>query len=131
MSMPMVIFSDKAPKAIGPYSPAIKFENLIFTAGQIGLDPQRGELVPGGIGAETRQALRNLSALLQAAGSSFEKVLKTTVFLTDMAEFGRMNEVYAEFFTDSPPARSTVQVTALPKGAAVQIECIAATQGSR
>ncbi|MGA2112253.1 MAG: RidA family protein [Anaerolineales bacterium] len=131
MSIPKAIFSDKAPKAIGPYSPAIKFENLVFTAGQIGLDPQRGEIVPGGVGAETRQALRNLSALLEAAGSSLPKVLKTTVFLKDMTEFGKMNEAYAEFFKDSPPARSTVQVAALPRGAAVEIECIAATEAPR
>ena len=123
--MPKVIRSDEAPKAIGPYSPAIEFGNLVFTAGQLGLDPRRGELVPGGIEAETRQAMHNLSALLEAAGSSLAMVLKTTVFLRDMAEFGKMNAVYGEFFTDSPPARSTVQVAALPKGAAVEIECIA------
>ncbi|MGA2819398.1 MAG: RidA family protein [Anaerolineales bacterium] len=126
--MRKAILSDRAPKAIGPYSPAVKFGNLVFTAGQIGIDPQRGELVPGGVEAETRQVMRNLSELLEAAGSSLQKVLKTTVFLKDMAEFGRMNAVYGEFFQDSPPARSTVQVAALPRGAAVEIECIAATE---
>jgi len=128
--MPKPISSAKAPKAIGPYSPAVQYENLIFTAGQIGLDPQRGELVAGGIGPETRQALRNIAALLEAADSSLPWVLKTTVFLRDMDEFGMMNKAYAEFFGDSPPARSTVQVGALPRGAAVQIECIAAAEGS-
>jgi 2-iminobutanoate/2-iminopropanoate deaminase len=122
------IHSDQAPKAIGPYSPAIEFENLVFTAGQLGLDPQNGELVPGGIEAETRQAMRNLSALLVAAGSSLQKVLKTTVFLRDMAEFGKMSAVYGEFFGDTPPARSTVQVAGLPRGAAVEIECIASKE---
>jgi 2-iminobutanoate/2-iminopropanoate deaminase len=126
--MRKVILSDRAPKAIGPYSPAVEYGSLVFTAGQIGIDPQRGELVPGGVEAETRQVMRNLSELLQAAGTSLQKVLKTTVFLKDMAEFGRMNVVYGEFFPDSPPARSTVQVAALPRGAAVEIECIAATE---
>lgn len=128
--MPISISSDKAPKAIGPYSPVIRFGNLIFTSGQIGLDPERGELVPGGVGAETRQAMRNLASLLEAASSSWSSVLKTTVFLKDMAELGKMNEVYSQFFTDTPPARSTVQVAALPRGALVEIECIAAVQGS-
>ncbi|MGD0575980.1 MAG: RidA family protein [Anaerolineales bacterium] len=126
--MRKVILSDRAPKAIGPYSPAVEYGSLVFTAGQIGIDPQRGELVPGGVEAETRQVMRNLSELLETAGTSLKKVLKTTVFLKDMAEFGRMNAVYGEFFPDSPPARSTVQVAALPRGAAVEIECIAATE---
>lgn len=126
--MRKVILSDRAPKAIGPYSPAVEYGSLVFTAGQIGIDPQRGELVPGGVEAETRQVMRNLSELLEAAGTSLQKVLKTTVFLKDMAEFGRMNAVYGEFFPDSPPARSTVQVAALPGGAAVEIECIAAME---
>lgn len=126
--MRKVILSDRAPKAIGPYSPAVEYGSLVFTAGQIGIDPQRGELVPGGVEAETRQVMRNLSELLEAAGTSLQKVLKTTVFLKDMAEFGRMNAVYGEFFPASPPARSTVQVAALPRGAAIEIECIAATE---
>ncbi len=126
--MRKVILSDRAPKAIGPYSPAVEYGSLVFTAGQIGIDPQRGELVPGGVEAETRQVMRNLSELLETAGTSLKKVLKTTVFLKDMAEFGRMNAVYGEFFPNSPPARSTVQVAALPRGAAVEIECIAATE---
>jgi 2-iminobutanoate/2-iminopropanoate deaminase len=120
-----VIVSDSAPRAIGPYSAAIQWGNLVFTAGQIGLDPKTGELVPGGIEAETRQALTNLKHVLASAGASLEGVLKTTVFLRDIADFARMNGVYAEFFVDRPPARSAVQVAALPKGAAVEIEAIA------
>jgi len=120
-----VILSDKAPKAIGPYSVANRVGNLIFTAGQLGLDPQTMELVPGGIQAETRQALTNIKHVLEAAGSSLDLVVKTTVFLRDLGEFAQMNEVYAEFFPKDPPARSTVQVAALPKGGAVEIEAVA------
>jgi 2-iminobutanoate/2-iminopropanoate deaminase len=120
-----VITSDKAPKAIGPYSVAIRAGDLIFTSGQLGLDPQNGNLVPGGIEAETRQALTNLRYVLEDSGSGAQMVIKTTVFLKDMAEFPRMNTVYAEFFPENPPARSTVQVAALPKGGSVEIEAIA------
>jgi len=120
-----VIVSDKAPKAIGPYSVANQFDQLIFTAGQLGLDPAKGELVPGGIEAETRQALTNIQNVLEAAGSSLKCVLKTIVFLKDMADFARMNVVYAEFFTENFPARSTVQVAALPKNGSVEIEVVA------
>jgi 2-iminobutanoate/2-iminopropanoate deaminase len=120
-----VITSDKAPKAIGPYSVAIRAGDLIFTSGQLGLDPQNGNLVPGGIEAETRQALTNLRYVLEDSGSGMQMVIKTTVFLKDMAEFLRMNTVYAEFFPENPPARSTVQVAALPKGGSVEIEAIA------
>ncbi len=119
-----VITSDKAPKAIGPYSVAIRAGDLVFTSGQLGLDPATGGIVPGGIEAETRQALTNIKNVLAAAGSGLERVVKTTVFLKDMAEFTKMNAVYAEFFTENPPARSTVQA-ALPKGGAVEIEAIA------
>ncbi len=119
-----VITSDKAPQAIGPYSVAIQTNNFVFTSGQLGLDPATGSLVPGGIEAETRQALTNLRHVLADAGSGLERVVKTTVFLKDMAEFTKMNAVYAEFFTENPPARSTVQA-ALPKGGAVEIEAIA------
>lgn len=125
MSTKQVIYSDKAPKAIGPYSVANRVGNLIFTAGQLGLDPQTMELVPGGIRAETRQALTNIRHVLEAAGSSLDRVVKTTVFLRDMRDFIEMNEVYAEFFPKDPPARSTVQVAALPKGGAVEIEVVA------
>ncbi len=121
-----IITSDKAPKALGPYSVANCWGNLVFTAGQLGLDPKTNELAPGGIEAETRQALTNIKYVLEASGSSLENVLKTTVFLRDMSEFSRMNTVYAEFFKESFPARSTVQVAALPKGGAVEIETIAA-----
>jgi len=120
-----IIISEKAPKAIGPYSIAIRVSNLIFTAGQIGIDRATGELVPGGIEAETHQVLRNLQYVLEAAGSSLQMVVKTTVFLRDMNDFALMNAVYAQYFNQDAPARSTVQVTALPKGAAVEIEAIA------
>lgn len=120
-----VVVSDKAPEPIGPYSAGISTGNLIFTAGQLGIDRQTGEIVAGGIEAETRQALMNLQYILEAAGSSIQQVLKTTVFLRDMNEFGRMNAVYGEFFTVKPPARSTIQVAALPKAGAVEIEAIA------
>ena len=125
MSKKKVVTTDKAPKAIGPYSVANCFGNLVFSAGQIGLDPRTGELVPGGIEAQTRQVLSNLQAVLEAAGSSLERVLKTTVFLQDMNDFARMNAVYAEFFQENYPARSTVQAAGLPKGAAVEIEAVA------
>lgn len=120
-----VILAEKAPKPIGPYSVGIRLDNLIFTAGQLGIDRSTGELVPGGIEAETRQALKNIQNVLEASGSSIDMVLKTTVFMRDLGEFTRMNAVYAEFFTLKPPARSTVQVSALPKGGAVEIEAIA------
>ena len=121
----IVIASEKAPKAIGPYSVAIRTGNLVFTSGQLGLDPHSGNLVPGGIEAETRQALTNLSHVLADSGSGLEAVVKTTVFLKDMADFPKMNAVYAEFFPENPPARSTVQVAALPKGGSVEIEAVA------
>jgi 2-iminobutanoate/2-iminopropanoate deaminase len=123
-----VITSDKAPRAIGPYSIAIQVEKLVklvYTAGQIGLDPATGELVPGGIEAETRQVLTNLKHVLEAAGSDLDSAVKTTVFLKDMADFAKMNAIYAEFFTQDPPARSTVAVAGLPKGASVEIEVVA------
>jgi 2-iminobutanoate/2-iminopropanoate deaminase len=120
-----VIISEKAPKPIGPYSAGIRLGNLIFTAGQLGLDRQTGELVPGGIENETRQALLNIQSILEASGSGLERVVKTTVFMHDLGEFARMNTIYGEFFTQQPPARSTVQVAALPKGGAVEIEAIA------
>ena len=121
----IVVTSEKAPKAIGPYSVAIRTGDLIFTSGQLGLDPATGNLVPGGIESETRQALTNLRHVLVAAGSGLERVVKTTVFLNDMADFAKMNVVYAEFFTENPPARSTVQVASLPKAGAVEIEVVA------
>jgi len=125
-----VITSDKAPKAIGPYSVAIRTGDLVFTSGQLGLDPTTGSLVPGGIEAETRQALTNIRNVLADAGSGLDCVIKTIVFLKDMAEFAKMNAVYAEFFTENPPARSTVQAAALPKDGAVEIEAVAILQGT-
>lgn len=120
-----IIVTDKAPKAIGPYTVANRVGNLVFTAGQLGLVPATMELAPGGIEAETRQALTNIMHVLEAAGSSLDKVIKTTVFMSDMGEFSRMNAIYGEFFPENPPARSTVQVAALPKGGAVEIEVVA------
>lgn len=120
-----IIVSEDAPKAIGPYSVAVAINSFVFTAGQLGIDPNTGELVPGGIEEETRQAITNLKNLLEAAGSKLENVVKTTVFLRDIQEFGQMNVVYSSFFQEKYPARSAVQVTALPKNGAVEIEAIA------
>jgi 2-iminobutanoate/2-iminopropanoate deaminase len=120
-----VITAERAPKAIGPYSAAIRHGSMIFTSGQIGVNPQTGELAPGGVAAQTRQALQNLQTVLEAAGASLGVVVKTTVFLSDIQDYGKVNGIYAEFFDQKPPARSAVQVAALPKGAAVEIEAIA------
>jgi 2-iminobutanoate/2-iminopropanoate deaminase len=120
-----IIKTDRAPKAIGPYSVGVKTADYIFTAGQAGIIPESGNVIEGGIESETRQTLLNLQHILEEAGSSMDLVVKTTVFLRDMADFTRMNAVYAEFFNADPPARSTVQVAALPKGVAVEIEAIA------
>ncbi len=120
-----VIVSEKAPPALGPYSAAIRTENHVFLAGQVGLDPSTGKLVEGGIEAETRQALTNLANLLEAAGSSMKSVVKTSVFLAALEEYPQMNAVYGTFFPEAPPARSTVQVAGLPADARVEIEAIA------
>ncbi|GIV64772.1 MAG: reactive intermediate/imine deaminase [Bellilinea sp.] len=120
-----VVTTDQAPKPIGPYSAAVKGGLFLFTAGQIGIDPQTGEIVHGGVEAETRQVMKNIRALLEAAGTSFERVVKTTIFLRDMNDFAKVNAIYGEFFPSEPPARSTVQVAGLPKGAAVEIEVVA------
>jgi len=120
-----VVVSAKAPKALGPYSAGIKAGPYVYTAGQLGLDPASGDFVEGGIEAQTRQALENLKAILEAAGSSLDKVVKTTVFLLDMNDFGAMNGVYGEFFTQDFPARSAVQVARLPKDGLVEIEAVA------
>lgn len=124
--MKQVVTTSDAPAAIGPYSQAVVSSGgLVYTAGQLGLDPQTGELVGPGIEDQTRQALTNLAAVLEAAGSGLEKVLKTTVFLADMNDFAAMNQVYAQFFGTAPPARSAVQAARLPKGARVEIEAVA------
>ena len=120
-----IIVSDKAPQALGPYSVAVKAGHFVYSAGQLGLDPETGDFAQGGIEGETRQALKNLKNVLEAAGSSLEKVVKTTVFLRDMNDFGAMNAVYGEYFTEAFPARSAVQVTRLPKDGAVEIEVVA------
>ena len=120
-----IITSEKAPKALGPYSVAVRAGDFVFASGQLGLDPLTNELAPGGIEAQTRQALTNLKHVLEAAGSSLDRAVKTIVFLKDMGEFAQMNTVYNEFFTSAYPARSTVQVAALPKNGAVEIEVVA------
>ncbi|RME90905.1 MAG: RidA family protein [Anaerolineae bacterium] len=120
-----VVTTDRAPRAIGPYSAAIRVGDWVFTAGQIAIDPASGEMVNESIEAETRQVLTNLKHVLEAAGSGLDQVVKTTVFLADMNDFPKLNAVYAEFFKEKPPARSTVAVRSLPKGARVEIEAIA------
>ncbi|UCC86594.1 MAG: RidA family protein [Anaerolineales bacterium] len=120
-----IIATDKAPGAVGPYSQAVRAGGFVFTAGQIALDPASGQIVEGDIQAQTRQVLKNLRAVLEAADTSLSNVVKTTVFLADMGEFKAMNEVYAEFFSGAPPARSTVQAGALPLGARIEIEAVA------
>ena len=114
-----------APKAVGPYSLAVKVGNMLFSAGQLGINPETGEIIEGGISAQTRQALINIKNVLGAAGSDLSLVVKTTVFLQDIRDFAAMNDVYAEFFQDNPPARSAIQVAALPKGGLIEIEVIA------
>jgi 2-iminobutanoate/2-iminopropanoate deaminase len=119
------ILTDKAPKPIGPYSQAVRYGNLVFTSGQIPIDPVTGDLVTGDIVKETEQVFTNLAAVMAAAGTSLDRAVKTTVFLTDMGLFSRVNEVYARHFKEPFPARSTVQVAALPKGVSVEIEVVA------
>lgn len=120
-----VYTSEKAPRAVGPYSPAIRSGEFIFVSGQIGVDPATGNLVDGGIEAEANQALKNLKVMVEAAGADLSKVVKTTVFLRDIADYAKMNAVYAEFFAVNPPARSAFQIGALPKNAAIEVEAIA------
>jgi 2-iminobutanoate/2-iminopropanoate deaminase len=117
--------TDSAPKAIGPYSQAIKANGLVFASGQIPLDPATMQIVEGGIREQTERVMNNLSAVLQAAGSSLDRVVKTTVFLVDLADFADMNETYGRFFGEAPPARSTVQVSRLPRDVRVEIDVIA------
>lgn len=119
-----IIYTDKAPAAIGPYSQAIAIDNLIYTSGQIGINPSTGVIVDGGIVQETEQAISNIKEILRASGTDFDKVIKTTCFLTDMGDFAVFNSIYAKYFV-SKPARSCVAVSKLPKGAMVEIEVIA------
>jgi 2-iminobutanoate/2-iminopropanoate deaminase len=120
-----IVATDKAPAAVGPYSQAVRVGDFVFTAGQIPLNPATGQMVEGGIEVQTRQALTNVSAVLEAAGTSLSNVVKTTVFMADMGEFKAMNGAYAEFFSATPPARSAVQAAALPLGARIEIEAVA------
>ncbi len=121
-----VIIPQGGAKPLAPYSPGIRYGDLIFTAGQIGLDPESQNLVSGGAAAEAQQAMENLRSILEAAGASFDTLLKVTIFLVDIADYAAVNEVYGKYFATAPPARSAVQVAALPAGAAVEIEAIAA-----
>ena len=123
--MKEIISTENAPGAIGPYSQAVKAGNIVFLSGQIPIDPQTGEFVSGGVAEQTEQVLKNLSAVLEAAGTSLNNVVKTTVFLADMNDFTAMNEVYARYFSENKPARATVQAARLPRDARVEIECIA------
>lgn len=120
-----VIFTEKAPKPIGPYVQAIRVGSFIFTAGQIPLDPQTGQIVPGGISEQTERVLENLKAVLEAAGSSLNRVVRTTCFLADLNDFAAFNTVYTRYFGENPPPRTTVQAARLPAGALVEIDCIA------
>jgi 2-iminobutanoate/2-iminopropanoate deaminase len=123
-----IIHTDQAPAAVGPYSQAVRVGQFVYTAGQIGIDPATGEMQQG-LEAQTRQVLRNLQAVLAAAGASFNDVVKTTIFLTNMADFAAVNAIYGQFFADAPPARSTVAVASLPLGALVEIEAVAFIEG--
>jgi 2-iminobutanoate/2-iminopropanoate deaminase len=123
--MKQTVSTENAPGAIGPYSQAIKANGMVFCSGQIPIDPATGEFVSDDVADQTEQVLKNLGAVLEAAGSSFDQVVKTTVFLADMGDFAAMNEVYARYFSDNKPARATVQAGGLPKNARVEIECIA------
>jgi len=124
--MKKTVSSDKAPKAIGPYSQAIIHNGLAYLSGQIPMDPATGQIVDGDVAAQTERVLENIKAVLEAAGASLDSVLKTTVFLKDMGEFPKMNEVYGRYFAENPPARSTVQAAKLPRDVSVEIDAIAA-----
>jgi 2-iminobutanoate/2-iminopropanoate deaminase len=120
-----IIATERAPRAIGPYSQAVRSGNFLFASGQIPIDPATGEFVSGGIAEQTEQVMRNVSAILEAAGAGLPQVVKTTVFLADMDDFTAMNEVYGRYFGENPPARATVQAARLPRDARVEIEAIA------
>ena len=121
-----IITTDKAALPVGPYSQAVRVGDLLFVAGEKGIDPATNKIVPGGIEEETRQTLENIKAILEAGGAAMENVVRSVVYMTDMAEFGKMNAIYADYFTSDPPGRSCVQVVALPAGAHVEIEVTAA-----
>lgn len=127
--MKQIISTERAPRAIGPYSQAVTAGGFVFTSGQIPLDPQTGEFVAGGIAEQTEQVIKNLSAVLEEAGTSLDRVVKTTVFLADMNDFAAMNEVYGRYFEAEKPARSTVQAAALPRNARVEIDVVALAGG--
>jgi len=121
-----IVSTDKAPKAIGPYSQGVKAGGFLFLSGSIALDPATGEMCTAGIEAETRQVMSNIGAILEGSGLGFEDVVKTTIFLTNMGDFATVNGIYGGYFTENPPARSTVEVKGLPRGASVEIEVVAA-----
>lgn len=122
--MKEIISTSNAPSAIGPYSQAVKLGNVLYTAGQIALDPSSGNMMTSSLDEEVHQIMKNLTAVAKAAGSSLDNVLKTTIYVTDLGNFGKINELYGSYFGDSPPARSTVEVSALPKGGNVEIDMI-------
>ena len=128
--MKKIISTKEAPAAVGPYSQAVRVGSTVYCAGQIALDPKSGQIVPGDIGAQTRRVLENIAAVLRAESLGFENIVKTTVFLTNLSDFQTVNEIYGSYFKKEPPARSTVQVPALPKGANVEIEVIAVADGN-
>ena len=127
--MKKIISTNEAPAAIGPYSQAVRSGSFLFCSGQIPLDPKSGEIVPGDITVQTQRVLDNIAAVLRAEGLTFDNIVKTTIFLTDLEDFQTVNEVYSSYFKQDPPARSTVQVSALPKGAKIEIEAIANALG--
>ena len=128
--MKKIISTSEAPAALGPYSQAVRVGSTIYCAGQIPLDPKSGEIVSGGIDVQTRRVLDNITAVLKAEGLTFDHIVKTTIFLMDLGDFQKMNEIYGSYFKQAPPARSTVQVAGLPKGARVEIEVIAVANAS-
>ena len=128
--MKKIISTNQAPAAIGPYSQAVRTGSFLFCSGQIPLDPKSGEIVAGDITAQTRRVMDNIAGLLRAEGLSFDDIVKTTIFLTNLGDFQTVNQIYGSYFKNDPPARSTVQVAALPRGANVEIEVIAAVRGS-
>jgi 2-iminobutanoate/2-iminopropanoate deaminase len=128
--MKKIISTTEAPAAVGPYSQAVRVGSTVYCAGQIPLDPKSGQIVPGDIGAQTRRVLENIAAVLRAESLAFENIVKTTIFLTNLNDFQTVNEIYGSYFKKEPPARSTVQVPALPKGANVEIEVIAVVDGN-